>query len=86
MCHLVVGLGEVVEGGDVFQEDTKLCWQLFEHQTVVVSVLQLPYVFLETNKPRHLQIWRTSSLTATWMREDNNYLLLTLSLIFLHGN
>lgn len=86
MCHLVVGLGEVVEGGDVFQEDTELCRQLFEHQTVVVGVLQLPYVFLEMNKPAHLQICRTSSLTATWTREGNNYLLLTLSLIFLHGN
>lgn len=49
MWHLVVRLSVVVKAGDVFQEHAKLCRQVFEHQTVVISLLQLPHMFLRTN-------------------------------------
>lgn len=44
--HLVVGLGEVVQAGDVLQEHSKLCRQVFEHQPMIVGLLQLPNMFL----------------------------------------
>lgn len=53
MCHLVVRLSEVVKAGDVFQEHTELCRQVFEHQAMVVSVLQLPHMLLGVNKHTH---------------------------------
>ena len=67
MIHLVVWLGEVVEGGDVFQEDTELCRQVFEHQAMVVSLLQLPHMFLRMRKHNHTHTAVTSHhFTATW--------------------
>lgn len=54
LCHLVVRLSEVVEAGDVFQEHTKLCRQVFEHQAMVIRVLQLPNMFLGMNKHTRL--------------------------------
>lgn len=46
LYHLVVRFCEVVQAGDVFQKHTELCRQMFEHQVMVVSLLQLPHVFL----------------------------------------
>lgn len=87
--YLVVRFSEVVEVGNMFQKNTKLCRQVFEHQTMVISLLQLPHMLLEINN-KH--IYHLSSLTAALARlfsfQGGQQLLvvLTLSLIFLQGN
>lgn len=34
----------------MFQEQTKLCWEVLEHQAVLISLLQFPHVLLATSK------------------------------------
>lgn len=60
MCHLVVRLSEVVQAWDVFQKHSELRRQVFEHQAMVVSLLQLPHVFLGTKNTNlsHVNIYK----------------------------
>lgn len=54
--HLVVRFSEVVQAGDVFQEQAKFCRQMFEHQAMVVSLLQLPHMLLGLSKRTHISV------------------------------
>lgn len=75
MRHLVVWLSEVVKAGDVFQEHTKLRRQVFEHQTVVVSLLQLPHMFLGMNKHTHTHPSHLIAYSYLDRPDYNNYWL-----------
>lgn len=44
--YLIVWFGEVVQVRDVIQEDSELSRQVFQHEPVVIGVLQLPYMLL----------------------------------------
>lgn len=75
-CHLVVRLGEVVQAGDVLQEHSKLCRQVFEHQPMVVGLLQLPNMFL---RGEHTHSSHPSSLLPfSVCRGMTSYLVLDL--------
>lgn len=67
-CHLVVWLGEVVQGGDVLQKHSKLRWQVFEHEPMVVGFLQLPNVFLNGE---HTQLIFHPSATQCLQRNQS---------------
>lgn len=34
----------------MFQEQAKLCWEVLEHQAVLISLLQFPHMLLGTSK------------------------------------
>lgn len=75
MCHLVVRLGEVVQAGDVLQKHSKLCRQVFEHQPMVVGLLQLPNMFLGG---KHTNSSHSNLLPFSVCRGIISYLVLDL--------
>lgn len=71
--YLVIGFGEVIQAGDVFQEQSKLCWEVLEHQAVLISLLQFPHVLLGTHT--HTRLSHSITACPSWDRVVTHFVL-----------